>query len=118
VVEPTGGAPQFLIYGRRRGTSSGVIIHADFTGLSERVCVGADKPDTAQSDFETWRPSGAEKCLMGAERTYIRKKFEAECLNTGGFAPSTAVPCPCTRADYRWFGVLAGLFPFLLHLPF
>ena len=58
IIEPDSISQEFLLYGRRKGSEerSGLIVHLDFKGLHERMCRGAENPDSKDSDFETWSP--------------------------------------------------------------
>merc|ERR1711862_933163 len=57
------------------------------------------------SDYETWMPSdgrGAEKCLLGRQVTYTRRKQTSECFNGESFErPVTRKNCACTEEDYE-----------------
>jgi len=68
--------------------------------------VGADKPNTAGSDYETWSPSDAlgRDCLMGATSVITRRKQTAQCFNKlpADQMKQTSI-CPCAEEDYEWY---------------
>lgn len=84
------------------------MITLDFSGLHEPKCKGADKPGSDDSDFELWSPhddgrhGSNNKCFLGQQVTYIRRKQDAECFSGEDFERQTMrVPCLCTEADYE-----------------
>jgi hypothetical protein len=92
----------------KRETGNDVMISLDFIGLHEPQCKGVDKPGTEGSDFELWSPhddgrhGSSDKCFLGQQVTYIRRKQDAECYNGEDFERQTMrVPCACTNADYE-----------------
>lgn len=125
IIEPKSTAQQFVIYGSHdnsteeavegadapyhsRVTGDDVMITLDFSGLHEPRCKGVDKPGTDDSDFELWSPhddgrhGSSNKCFLGQQVTYIRRKQDVECFNGEDFERQTMrVPCLCTEADYE-----------------
>jgi len=103
IIEPKSTAQQFVIYGSydnsteqaggdvqapaKRQTGEDVMITLDFSGLHEPRCKGADKPGSDDSDFELWSPhddgrhGSNNKCFLGQQVTYVRRKQDAECFN-------------------------------------
>jgi len=84
------------------------MITLDFSGLHEPTCKGVDNPGTENSDFELWSPhddgrhGSNNKCFLGQQVTYIRRKQDSECFNGEDFERQTMrVPCLCTEADYE-----------------
>lgn len=84
------------------------MITLDFSGLHEPKCKGVDSPGTESSDFELWSPhddgrhGSNDKCFLGQQVTYIRRKQDSECFNGEDFERQTMrVPCLCTDADYE-----------------
>jgi hypothetical protein len=75
----------------KRDTGSDVMITLDFAGLHEPKCKGVDKPGADDSDFELWSPhddgrhGSSDKCFLGQQVTYIRRKQESECFNGEDF---------------------------------
>jgi hypothetical protein len=84
------------------------MITLDFSGLHEPRCKNVDKPGGEDSDFELWSPhddgrhGSNNKCFLGQQVTYIRRKQDSECFNGEDFERQTMrVPCTCTDADYE-----------------
>ena len=84
------------------------MITLDFSGLHKRPCKGYDSPDTAESDYEKWRPhddgrhKSPDNCFLGRKYEYTRRKQDSECFNGEdfeGIIESTS--CTCTEADYE-----------------
>jgi hypothetical protein len=122
IIEPKSTSQQFVIYGSydnsteetesaydpQRKLGQDVMITLDFSGLHEPVCKGVDSPGTENSDFELWSPhddgrhGSNNKCFLGQQVTYIRRKQDSECFNGEDFERQTMrVPCLCTEADYE-----------------
>jgi len=102
IIEPEANSHQFLVYGFRE--EGGVVIYVDFEALHERECVGHDRPDASDSDYERWTPSDRRlngKCLLGRTVTYVRRKRLAACNVPEAFQhPVAAENCPCTIQDF------------------
>jgi hypothetical protein len=84
------------------------MITLDFSGLHEPRCKNVDKAGADDSDFELWSPhddgrhGSNNKCFLGQQVTYIRRKQDSECFNGEDFERQTMrVPCTCTEADYE-----------------
>jgi hypothetical protein len=122
IIEPKSTAQQFVIYGSydnssedsegdqngKRETGEDVMITLDFSGLHEPRCKNVDKAGAEDSDFELWSPhddgrhGSNNKCFLGQQVTYIRRKQDSECFNGEDFERQTMrVPCTCTDADYE-----------------
>jgi len=103
IIEPKSLAQDFVVYGSQ--DQNGVIIYVDFTELHTRECVGQDKPNTADSDYETWSPSDgrmAGKCLLGHTVTYTRRKPEKQCFNSQKYERAENYEhCPCQASDFE-----------------
>jgi hypothetical protein len=72
-TNPDPGSQEFLLYGMSTvsQTGSGYILHMDFSQMHQRQCQGADKPDTPNSDFETWYSADTKSgsCLLGQKNS-------------------------------------------------
>lgn len=107
IIEPTSTSQHFVVYGEKnkKGKKEGVVIGLDFTGLHEPQCRNANKPDTSESDYETWTPNdgrAGHDCLNGRKVTYVRRKRESQCFNGLEFERITRVEnCQCTEEDYE-----------------
>ena len=84
------------------------MITLDFAGLHEPQCKGVDTPGTEKSDFELWSPhddgrhGSTDKCFLGQQTTYVRRKQESECFNGEDMVRQTMrQSCVCTQADYE-----------------
>ena len=92
IIEPNSISQQFVVYGTisnqnpNATSSNGVMVTIDFAGLHEPQCKGADKPGESGSDYELWSPNdgrhgSTDKCFMGQQVQYVRRKQDAECFN-------------------------------------
>merc|ERR1719272_1267646 len=78
----------------------------DFSGLHEPQCKGADNAGDDSSDFELWTPydgrHGDNKCFLGQQATYIRRKADAYCYNGQEMEKIVRrTPCSCSEMDYE-----------------
>lgn len=103
VTEPNATSTKFLLYGTRGDT--GVMYHLDFESLGQPLCKGVWAADSVSSDYEMWSPSdgkNTEKCLMGKQVTYTRRKQTSECFNGEKFErPVSRKNCECTQEDFE-----------------
>lgn len=87
----------FYISGKISHTNQNVLIHLNMDQFYFPPC----KTD----DFEIWSPSTSmdnrNKCLMGEEISFMRKKIGKGCISKEGFShPLSSKPCECTRLDF------------------
>jgi hypothetical protein len=103
VTEPNATSTKFLLYGTRG--DAGVLYHLNFEALGQPLCKGVWAADSVSSDYETWMPSdgrGAEKCLLGRQVTYTRRKQTSECFNGETFErPVQRKNCACTQENFE-----------------
>merc|ERR1740121_2740252 len=103
VTEPNATSTKFLLYGTR-GTA-GVVYFMNFDALEQPPCKGVWAADSVSSDYETWSPSdgrGTEKCMLGKQVTYTRRKPTSECYNGEQFErPIVRKNCACTEANFE-----------------
>mmetsp|Transcript_14973 Transcript_14973/g.47169 ORF Transcript_14973/g.47169 Transcript_14973/m.47169 type:complete len:873 (+) Transcript_14973:76-2694(+) len=103
VTEPNATSTKFLLYGTRN--EAGVMYHMDFEALGQPLCKGVWAADSVSSDYETWSPSdgkNSEKCMLGRQVTYTRRKATSECFNGEQFErPVGKKSCACTEEDYE-----------------
>merc|ERR1719221_1811465 len=82
----------------------GVIYYLTFDNLKFPTCGGVFAADSVSSDYETWTASdgvSSEKCLLGEQITYTRRKRTSQCWNGEKFErPVVAKKCSCTQADF------------------
>jgi len=89
IIEPYSISQQFVVYGTYQeegeGDVKGVMVTLDFKDLHEPQCKGVDRAGDADSDYELWNPfdgrHGDNKCYLGQQTTYIRRKQDSECFN-------------------------------------
>lgn len=109
IIEPTNTGVHFIVYGRTSSKNNtkepkGVVISVDFDSLHERTCRDPEHPDDPNSDYEKWSPNGvvSEKCLMGHQSTYIRRKRDARCWNPEQWDRWFSFEnCECTEEDWE-----------------
>eukprot|EP01069_Polyplicarium_translucidae_P004368 Polyplicarium_translucidae@DN2565_c0_g1_i1.p1 len=104
VIEPNSSSIEFLLYGMRN--DAGILYHLDFETLGQPLCRGMWAPDSLSSDYESWMPNdgrvGRDKCLLGRQVTYTRRKGASECFNGRDFkARITKKNCECTVEDFE-----------------
>ncbi|CAE8733445.1 unnamed protein product, partial [Polarella glacialis] len=103
VTEPNATSTKFLLYGTRGDT--GVMYHLDFETLSQPLCKGVWAADSVSSDYETWIPSdgrSTDKCMLGRQVTYTRRKQTSECFNGEKFErPVARKNCACTEENFE-----------------
>uniref|UniRef100_A0A7S0AB98 VPS10 domain-containing protein n=1 Tax=Pyrodinium bahamense TaxID=73915 RepID=A0A7S0AB98_9DINO len=103
VTEPNATSTKFLLYGTRG--DAGVMYHLDFEALGQPPCKGVWAADSVSSDYETWTPSdgrGADKCILGRQITYTRRKQTSECFNGEQFErPVVKKNCECKEDNFE-----------------
>jgi hypothetical protein len=103
LTELSAMSTSFVVFGVRNGR--GALYHVDFQSMGMRLCQGLSAADSASSDYETWTPSDGkseERCLLGRQRLYRRRKQRAECLNNKDLEwPLQKRDCVCTDEDYE-----------------
>ena len=113
IIEPLSISQQFVVYGTilqdkedESTGSRGIVFTVDFKGLHEPQCKGADRAGEEGSDYELWTPydgrHGDNKCFLGQQVTYVRRRQEAECFNGEELERKIVRSyCPCTDIDYE-----------------
>ena len=117
IIEPNSISQQFIIYGtyasenadgeESNNKETAFLTYADFSSLHTRQCVGADNAGAANSDFELWTPYDGRhgdnnKCFLGQQVTYTRRRQDAKCFNGEDYeAVTSRTPCSCTEMDYE-----------------
>lgn len=86
--------------------SKSFLAYLDFSNLHEPQCKGLDYPGTEGSDFEYWTPydgrHGKDKCFLGQQVTYTRRKQDALCYIGEDYLPTISrIPCACSEMDYE-----------------
>ena len=111
IIEPSNTGEHFILYGRTASSAKsafsapkGIVLTLDFTTLHERACQLPKRPNTPESDYETYTPNGhiSPDCLMGHKTTYVRRKRDAQCFNSETFdAWYSFSHCECTEEDWE-----------------
>ncbi|KAJ3264049.1 vacuolar protein sorting/targeting protein PEP1 [Chytriomyces hyalinus] len=104
--EPSSTSLKFIIYGIPSTSSRAMdvtVISIDFSKVLPRVC---GKPSKSSGDFVEWTPadkSGNDRCFLGQDVSYWRRKPEADCQIGREFQdiPGTSEVCKCTDTDYE-----------------
>lgn len=79
----------------------------DFSYLHKRQCEGVDNPGSSKSDYELWTPhdgrhNSDNKCFLGQQVTYIRRKQDSQCFNGEDLERiERREPCACNDIDYE-----------------
>jgi hypothetical protein len=113
IIEPTATSQKFMVYGSRKASKAGdknekpvgAVYFLDFSELHARKCKGVEAPGTPDSDYERWSPSDGrlgDKCLLGHQITYVRRKRDSQCFNGQKLDRMNYVKdCACTENDYE-----------------
>jgi len=116
ITEPRSTSQQFLVYGvnelkadeeeESEEKAKAALVYVDFAKLHEPQCKGADAPGTEKSDYESWTPydgrHGDNKCYLGQQVTYVRRKPDVKCFNGENFDRIVhRSACTCTEFDYE-----------------
>jgi len=113
LTEMNAMSTNFVIFGTRETSQPdvlrGVLFHVDLETVGLPVCKGlyaADQGSLQQeSDYELWTPSDGkseERCLLGRQAQYKRRKQLAECLNDKDLTwPITTKNCTCSQEDFE-----------------
>jgi len=103
ITEPNVTSTTFIMFGTRE-EGVGVMYYMKFDSLQFPACQGVWAADSVSSDYETWVPSdgaSTEKCLLGQQVTYTRRKSTSQCWNGEQFErPVVSKKCQCSKADY------------------
>lgn len=93
----------FVIFGTIG--NKGRLYHIDLDTMGLPVCQGLHKADLEASDYETWTPSDGksdERCLLGRQSLYTRRKQLAGCLNHKELKwPVIKKNCSCSEEDFE-----------------
>lgn len=94
---------QFLVFGYL-SNEEGIIMSMDFVGNIPRLC----EPHV---DYENFRPTLGGQCLLGAARSYERRKRDSTCVVPDYTQTSEVLySCVCTRQDFQWYVYILFLF--------
>lgn len=103
ITEPNLTATTFVMFGARE-EGVGVLYYMKFDALGFPRCKGVWAADSVSSDYETWTPSdgvSTEKCMLGQQITYTRRKRTSQCWNGEDFERAvTKKICTCTQENF------------------
>jgi len=103
ITEPNLTATTFVMFGARE-EGVGVLYYMKFDALGFPRCRGVWAADSVSSDYETWTPSdgvSTEKCMLGQQITYTRRKRTSQCWNGEDFERVvTKKVCACTQENF------------------
>jgi hypothetical protein len=99
---PLGNGLRFFLLSESAGKH--YIISVDFSSMAASQCVGEDRPNAPDSNYETWTPrdpDGQRDCLLGQHIEYVRRKPGVPCFNAGADIQHIIGNCVCEREDYE-----------------
>ncbi|KAJ9111054.1 hypothetical protein QFC19_001252 [Naganishia cerealis] len=102
---PTDTSRKFMLIGSTPGeTEKSVIVHLDFSQITQRKCVlNIDDPN--RDDMELWSPSESrdDQCLFGRQTMYHRRIRDHNCYIGETLEQSRKVVknCTCTPSDFE-----------------
>ncbi|XP_012921539.1 VPS10 domain-containing receptor SorCS1 isoform X3 [Heterocephalus glaber] len=81
------------VFGHFSHRSEWQLVKVDYKSIFDRRC--------AQEDYRPWKlHSQGEACIMGAKRTYKKRKSERKCMQGKYAGAMESEPCVCTEADF------------------
>ncbi|XP_052002910.1 VPS10 domain-containing receptor SorCS2-like isoform X4 [Xyrauchen texanus] len=93
--EPGDETLVMTVFGHISYRSEWELVKVDFRQSFPRQCTEADYDSWQLTDLE------GEKCIMGQERIYRRRKLSSFCIKGKSFTSAlTAKPCQCTEKDF------------------
>ncbi|XP_041840428.1 VPS10 domain-containing receptor SorCS2-like [Melanotaenia boesemani] len=90
------GDPTHPVFGHISYRSDWELVKVDFRQSFPRQCT--------ESDYESWQLTDlqGEKCIMGQERTFRKRKDTAFCIKGKSYTSAlTSKPCTCTEKDFN-----------------
>ncbi|KAE8589294.1 hypothetical protein XENTR_v10017514 [Xenopus tropicalis] len=82
------------VFGHFSHRSEWQLVKVDYKSIFERRCF----PD----DYLPWQlHSQGEACIMGARRTYRKRKSEHKCMQGKNARAISSEPCVCTESDFE-----------------
>ncbi|KAG8135648.1 hypothetical protein E2320_008655, partial [Naja naja] len=81
------------VFGHFSHRSEWQLVKVDYKSIFDRRC--------AEDDYRPWQlHSQGEACIMGAKRTYKKRKSEKKCMQGKYAGAMSSEPCVCTEADF------------------
>ncbi|XP_046871070.1 VPS10 domain-containing receptor SorCS2 [Hypomesus transpacificus] len=94
--EPGDETLVMTVFGHISYRSDWELVKVDFRQSFPRQCT--------EADYESWKLTDlqGEKCIMGQERSFRRRKETAFCIKGQSYTSAlTSKPCPCTEKDFN-----------------
>ncbi|XP_041840767.1 VPS10 domain-containing receptor SorCS2 isoform X8 [Melanotaenia boesemani] len=94
--EPGDETLVMTVFGHISYRSDWELVKVDFRQSFPRQCT--------ESDYESWQLTDlqGEKCIMGQERTFRKRKDTAFCIKGKSYTSAlTSKPCTCTEKDFN-----------------
>ncbi|KAG8551366.1 hypothetical protein GDO81_004072 [Engystomops pustulosus] len=83
------------VFGHFGHRSEWQLVKVDYKSIFDRRC----NPE----DYLPWQlHSQIEACIMGAKRTYMKRRSERKCMQGRYAGAMSSEPCVCTEADFEW----------------
>ncbi|KAM4703698.1 VPS10 domain-containing receptor SorCS1 isoform 3-T3 [Rhinophrynus dorsalis] len=82
------------VFGHFSHRSEWQLVKVDYKSIFDRRC--------APEDYLPWQlHSQGEACIMGAKRTYKKRRSERKCMQGKYAGAMSSEPCVCTEADFE-----------------
>ncbi|KAA0723494.1 VPS10 domain-containing receptor [Triplophysa tibetana] len=96
--EPGDETLVMTVFGHISYRSDWELVKVDFRQSFPRQCT--------EADYDSWKLTDlqGEKCIMGQERMYRRRKESSFCIKGKSYTSALmAKPCQCTEKDFAWY---------------
>uniref|UniRef100_A0A8C2BRS2 VPS10 domain-containing receptor SorCS2 n=1 Tax=Cyprinus carpio TaxID=7962 RepID=A0A8C2BRS2_CYPCA len=91
--EPGDETLVMTVFGHISYRSDWELVKVDFRQSFPRQCT--------EADYDSWKLTDLQKCIMGQERMYRRRKESSFCIKGKSYTSAlTAKPCQCTEKDF------------------
>lgn len=82
------------VFGHFSHRSEWQLVKVDYKSIFDRRCT--------REDYRPWQlHSQGEGCIMGARRTYKKRRSEKKCMQGKYASAMSSEPCVCTEADFE-----------------
>nr|XP_033799116.1 VPS10 domain-containing receptor SorCS1-like [Geotrypetes seraphini] len=82
------------VFGHFSHRSEWQLVKVDYKSIFDRRCV--------HEDYRPWQlHNQGEACIMGAKRTYKKRRSERKCMQGKYAGAMSSEPCVCTEADFE-----------------
>ncbi|CAB1351838.1 unnamed protein product [Coregonus sp. 'balchen'] len=96
--EPGDETLVMTVFGHISYRSDWELVKVDFRQSFPRQCT--------EGDYDSWKLTDlqGEKCIMGQERSFRKRKDTAFCIKGKSYTSAlTAKPCQCSEKDFNWY---------------